>query len=101
MPQYRSLVGGYFATPDKDRLLPASVRYNNPGAINGNAAWVREFPGFVATQAIGGSNPIAIMATPQQGGAPWYELIQWYEENGQRNVNQIITHYGGGQDYSK
>ena len=101
MPNYRSLVpGGYFSSPAAVGKVNASVWANNPGAINGNAAWVKAAPGFVTTVVIGGGNPIAVFETPEQGVALWYDLMVRYQAMGNKTLQQIVNHYGGGQDYS-
>lgn len=97
--RYRSLIGGYFSNPDTNSRH-WSIRSNNPGAINGNAQWVKDFPGFVKTNVIGGGNPIAIMESPEQGVALWWTLLKRYRAAGAKTVTQVITRYGGGQDYS-
>ena len=101
MANYRSLVpGGYFSSPDQAGKVNASIWSNNPGAINGNARWVQESPGFVKTITIGGGNPIAVFETPEQGVALWLNLLKRYRANGYKTVQGIVNHYGGGQDYS-
>lgn len=100
MPNYRSLIGGYFSSPDQAGKVNASIWSNNPGAINGNAAWVQQSPGFVKTEGIGGGNPIAVFETPEQGVALWVNLLRRYRDGGYKTVQQIVNHYGGGQDYS-
>lgn len=97
MPNYRSLVGGFFSDT-KNASYPAAIRYNNPGAINGNAAWVKAYPGFVGTVTIGGGNPIAIMETPEQGVALWWQLLNNYRAAGAKTIKDIIWKYGGGQE---
>lgn len=82
-----------------DSKLPASIKYNNPGAINA-VAWVKAYPGYTGVQVIGGGNPIAIFATPEQGVALYWELLNRYRKAGAKTVDQIITRYGGGQNYS-
>lgn len=101
MPNYRSLIGGYYSSPSDIGKVNASIWSNNPGAINGNAKWVQEFPGFVRTSVIGGGNPIAIMETPEQGVALWYMLMVRYRALGATNLTDIVNTYGGGQDYSE
>lgn len=102
MANYRSLVGGYFANPDASTstALKPAIRFNNPGAINGNTAWVQAYQGFVQTVVIGGGNPIAVFESPEQGVALWYELMKKYRTAGAKTVKQIITRYGGGQNYA-
>lgn len=100
MPNYRSLIGGPFSSPAEINKVPASVWSNNPGAINGNAHWVQAYPGFVKTVVIGGGNPIAVMETPEQGVALYYQLLVNYRGLGKRTIKDIVNFYGGGQDYS-
>lgn len=76
---------------------PPSIRYNNPGAINGNASWVKAFPGFQSTTIIAGNNPIARMDTVEHGIGLWWELLRHYRAAGVKTVRQIIVRYGGGQ----
>lgn len=102
MPNYRSLVpGGFFSSPDHRGEVNPSIWSNNPGAINGDAAWVKKEPGFVTTVRIGGGNPIAVFETPEEGVALWYKLIQRYRANGIKTLQGIVNRYGGGQDYSE
>jgi uncharacterized protein (TIGR02594 family) len=102
MPNYRSLVpGGFYSSPDKKGQVPASIWSNNPGAINGDAAWVKAQPGFVTTVRIGGGNPIAVFETPEQGVATWYNLILRYRNAGVTTLQGVVNRYGGGQDYSQ
>lgn len=97
-PNYRSLIGGFFAKPD-DRTLPVSIRSNNPGAING-AAWERSEPGYVTEIKYDGKNNTTIFETPEQGIAVYWKLLQKYRSGGADTVGEIIHKYGGGQDYS-
>jgi len=99
MANYRSLVGGYFSSTPYDKSIPASIRTNNPGAING-ASWIAAMPGFVTTSNLDGKNHASIFETPEQGVAVWLELMRKYRANSATTVEQIITRYGGGQDYS-
>jgi hypothetical protein len=102
MTTYRSLVpGGFFSSPADTGKVPASIWSNNPGAINGNAQWVQDSPGFVKTVVIGGGNPIAVFETPEQGVALWFNLMKRYQAGGYKTLQEIINHYGGGQDYSE
>lgn len=94
--EYKSLIGGFFSTPT-DTAHPPAIRFNNPGAINGNAEWVKAFPGFVRTHVIGGGNPIAIMYTPEQGVALFWTLLKRYRASGAKTIKQVIIKYGGGQ----
>lgn len=99
--KYRSLVpGGFFSDTTNANYKP-SIRFNNPGAINGNAAWVKAYPGFVKTVVIGGGNPIAVFETPEQGVALWWQLLSNYRSAGAKTVRQVINRYGGGQNYSQ
>lgn len=95
---YRSLVGGFFGSPSQTDL-PASIRFNNPGAVNA-VAWNKALPGFAGSQIIGGGNEIAIYYTPEQGTAMWWELMRRYGNSGATTVGAIIDKYGGGQNYS-
>lgn len=95
---YRSLIGGYFASPSQTDL-PASIRYNNPGAVNA-VAWNKALPGYAGNQNLDGTNTIAIYYTPEQGVAMWWELMRRYANAGATTVGAIIDKYGGGQNYS-
>ena len=102
MVNYRSLVpGGFYSSPDHRGEVNPSIWSNNPGAINGDAAWVKGEPGFVTTVRIGGGNPIAVFETPEHGVALWYKLILRYRAAGVKTLQGIVNRYGGGQDYSQ
>lgn len=102
IPNYRSLVpGGYFSSPAQKGQVNPSIWSNNIGAINGNAQWVQNSPGFVTTVVIGGGNPIAVFETPEQGVALWWNLLKRYRAAGVTTVQGIVNRYGGGQDYSE
>lgn len=95
-PNYRSLVpGGYFSSDWSNKSVPVSIRYNNPGAINGDPAWVKAWPGFVGTTETTKGNPTALFETPEQGVACWYELMRKYASGGHDTVHKIIVRYGG------
>lgn len=83
---------------------PTSIRSNNPGALNA-APWVREYPGFtheeVTSHSGSSANNTAFFDTPEHGVAAWWELMHRYATAGATTVRQIITKYGGGQDYSE
>lgn len=107
MPNYRSLTNGPFSSPDHMHDgTPASVWSNNPGAINGAGKdgtpvhWVQKYPGFVQVIFIGGHNPIAVMETPEQGVALYYQLLVNYRGLGKTTIKSIVNFYGGGQNYS-
>lgn len=103
-PNYRSLVGGFFSSDPFNTQVNTSIRTNNPGAINDSAAWVKAYPGYVGGKvtSMSGSSPnsTAIFETPEQGVALYYELLKRYRAAGAKTVEQIITKYGGGQNYS-
>lgn len=100
MPNYRSLLpGGFFSSDPFDRTIPVSIRCNNPGAING-APWERRYPGYVDTVETTPGNRTTIFETPEHGVAVWWELLRRYREAGATTITQIITRYGGGQNYS-
>jgi hypothetical protein len=96
MTQYRSLIGGFYSTPDR-RDYPVSIRANNPGAVNG-AAWERSEPGYVTEIKYDGKNNTTIFETPEHGTAVYYKLLQKYRSSGAKTVKDIIWKYGGGQD---
>jgi hypothetical protein len=99
-PNYRSLVpGGFYSSTPFDRKMHVSVRCNNPGAING-APWERTYPGYVDTVETTPGNKTTIFEAPEFGIAVWWELLRRYKNAGATTVGQIITKYGGGQDYS-
>ena len=100
MPNYRSLIGGFFSgTPMDKSSGPVTIRMNNPGAING-APWERTYPGYVDTVETTPGNKTTIFEAPEFGVAVWWELLRRYKNAGATTVGQIITKYGGGQDYS-
>ncbi len=78
---------------------PVSIRYNNPGALN-TVTWVRAMPGYVGEQTTTPGNSTARFDTMEHGVAVWKELLRRYAEKGARTIANIITTYGGGQDYS-
>jgi len=99
---YRSLVGGYFSKTPGDLSMKRSIRTNNPLALN-ISPWQKSFPGYVGyTQADNSpnANKTTIYETPENGFAAWYELMRRYADGGHDTVGEIITRYGGGQDYS-
>lgn len=83
VPNYRSLVGGFFWDGTKidadGKKVPVSVRANNPGAVNG-AKWERELPGYVAEIKYDGINPTTIFETPEHGVAVYWELLRLYRD---------------------
>lgn len=98
--KYRSLVkDGFFSSNPFDRSVPASIRCNNPGAING-AAWEKTYPGYVDTVETTPGNKTTIFEAPEFGVAVWWELLRRYAARGIDTVGGIINQYGGGQDYS-
>lgn len=100
MPNYRSLIaGGFFSADPYNKVVPTSIRCNNPGAING-ATWETLLPGFVATVETTPGNKTTIFESPEQGVAAWFELLRRYHAVGADTVEAIIRRYGGGQDYS-
>lgn len=100
MPNYRSLIGGYFSSTPGDKTSgPVSIRYNNAGAVNG-AAWERTYPGYVGEVETTPGNRSTIFETPEQGIAVWWDLMRRYRASGVITVGGIINRYGGGQDYS-
>lgn len=99
IPQYRSLVGGFFSHDPFDKTMPVSIRMNNPGAING-ASWERTFPGYVDTIETTPGNKSTIFETPENGVAAWVELMRRYRKMNVVTIGDIINRYGGGQDYS-
>jgi hypothetical protein len=98
--RYRALVtGGYYSANPFDRTSPVSIRCNNPGAVNG-AAWERQYPGYVDTVETSPGNKTTIFEAPEYGVAVWWELLRRYAVRDITTIAQIITQYGGGQDYS-
>lgn len=97
---YRSLVpGGFFSHTPYDRSMKTSIRTNNPGAING-AEWEKQMPGYVTTDLTTPGNRTTIFLAPEYGIATYWELLRRYRAEGDDTVSEIITRYGGGQDYS-
>ena len=96
---YHSLCGGYFCATPFDKSIPTSIRSNNPGAING-ATWERNYPGYVTEVETTPGNKTTIFEAPEYGVAAWWHLLRNYNLGGASTVEQIITRYGGGQDYS-
>src|SRR5262249_7662733 len=99
MPNYRSLVGGYYSSTPYDRAMKVSIRTNNPGAVNGSA-WEKSMPGYVTTDETTPANHTTIFETPEQGVAVWWTLLRRYREAGVVKIGDIIRRYGGGQDFS-
>jgi hypothetical protein len=100
MPNYRSLIGGFFSSTPMDKSTgPVSIRCNNPGAING-ASWENTYPGYVDTVLTTTGNKSTIFEAPEYGVGAWWELLRHYRAKGATTVEGIITTYGGGQDYS-
>jgi uncharacterized protein (TIGR02594 family) len=92
--------GGFFCLGPTDKTgAPVSIRFNNPGAVNG-ASWERTYPGYVAEQETTPGNRSTIFETPEQGVAVWWDLMRRYRTSGIITVAGIINRYGGGQDYS-
>jgi hypothetical protein len=100
MPNYRSLIGGFFSSTPMDKSTgPVSIRCNNPGAING-ASWEQSYPGYVDTVLTTPGNRSTIFEAPEYGMGAWWDLLRRYRAAGATTVEGIITRYGGGQDYS-
>lgn len=102
--QFKALVaGGYFSSAPFDKSIPASIRTNNPGALN-VASWIKSAPGYVGdkvTSMSGAeSNSTVIFSAPEYGVAAWFTLLQKYRAAGAVTLSAIINRYGGGQDYS-
>jgi uncharacterized protein (TIGR02594 family) len=98
---YRSLAGGFFSsTPMNKNTGPVSIRFNNPGAVNG-ASWERSYPGYIGEVETTPGNRSTIFETPENGVAVWWELMRKYRSANAITVSQIINRYGGsGQDYT-
>jgi hypothetical protein len=80
-------------------MLPVSIRFNNPGALN-TATWIKALPGYIDAAETTPGNHTARFDTPEQGVAAWWELLRRYRMRGSATVGSILTAYGGGQDYS-
>lgn len=95
--------GGYFCSTPFDKSIPASIRTNNPGALN-IAPWVKDFPGYVGDKvtSMSGASPnsTVIFSAPEYGVAAWYKLLEKYQAAGATTVGAVINRYGGGQDYA-
>lgn len=103
-PEFSAMVaGGYFSSAPFDKSIPASIRTNNPGALN-VAPWIRTAPGYVGDKVTSMSgaeaNSTVIFSTPEYGVAAWFTLLQKYRAAGATTLGAIINRYGGGQDYS-
>lgn len=100
MPNYRSLVGGFYSNDPHTRFdangkkRPVSIRDNNPGAVNG-AGWERSYPGYVMEIETTPGNHTTVFETPEHGIAAWWELMSRYRAAGAITVSQIIMRYGG------
>ncbi|MDA9432177.1 hypothetical protein [Bradyrhizobium sp. CCBAU 51627] len=100
MPNYRSLVGGFFSSTPMDKTTgPVTIRMNNPGAING-APWEKTYPGYVDTVETTPGNRSTIFEAPEFGIGAWWDLMRRYRAANVITVGGIINRYGGGQDYS-
>lgn len=100
MPNYRSLIGGFFSSTPLDKSTgPVTIRTNNPGAING-ASWETTYPGYVDTVLTTPGNHSTIFEAPEYGVGAWWDLLRQYRAGGATTVGAIITRYGGQQDYS-
>lgn len=100
MPNYRSLVGGFFSSTPMDKSTgPVTIRMNNPGAING-APWEKTYPGYVDTVETTPGNRSTIFEAPEYGIGAWWDLMRRYRAANVTTVGGIINRYGGGQDYS-
>lgn len=102
--EFRALVlGGFFSSSPFDKSIPASIRTNNPGALN-IADWIKHAPGYVGDKvtSMSGASPnsTVIFSAPEYGVAAWLNLLQKYHAAGAVTLSAIITRYGGGQDYS-
>lgn len=96
---YGSLIGGFYSADPYDKKVPTSVRTNNPGALNTSKA-VAAMPGYAGASETSPGNKTAIFYTPEQGSAAYWDLLKRYRAAGAKTVSQIISRYGGGQDYS-
>ena len=101
---FESLVaGGHFSATPFDKSIPASIRTNNPGALN-VAPWIKSAPGYVSDMVTSMSganaNSTVIFSAPEYGVSAWLTLLQKYRVAGATTVSAIINRYGGGQDYS-
>jgi hypothetical protein len=100
MPNYRSLIGGFFSSTPMDKSTGSvTMRMNNPGAING-APWEKTYPGYVDTIETTPGNRSTIFEAPEYGVGAWWDLLRRYKAGNASTVGGIINRYGGGQDYS-
>ena len=103
MPKFTSLVpGGFYSSDPSASGIPRTIRCNNPWALN-ISSWQQTFPGYAGyttPDASANANKTTIYETPEQGVAAGWDLLRRYNAGGHRTVEQIITRYGGGQDYS-
>lgn len=98
---FGSLVpGGFYSGDPYNKSVPTSIRCNNPGALN-TAKWVTELSGYVGAYETTRGNKTAIFRTPEQGVVAWWTLLKRYRDAGANTVREIISRYGGGQDYSE
>lgn len=94
MTNFRSLIGGFYSSNIDDKSVPVSIRFNNPGAVNG-AAWERSYPGYLREIETTPGNRSTVFETPEHGVAVWYELMKKYRAAGATTVRDIIVRYGG------
>lgn len=74
------------------KLDPASIRYNNPGAMYFGPS-ARKF-GSSAKSIIGGGHEIAVFDTPMQGAAAQFDLLDRGYTG--KTLRQAITRWSGG-----
>lgn len=104
---FRSLVGGYYSADPDNLGVRRSIRTNNPGAINANASWQEEFPGFVGEtppDSSANKNRTAIYVTPEHGVAAWFYLLTKVYGFGaaqQLNLEDLARKYAGGTGFKK
>jgi hypothetical protein len=98
--QYHAIVqGGFFSADPYDKKVPTSIRCNNPGALN-TSKNVAAIPGYNTAYETSAGNRTAIFWAPEYGVLAYWDLLKRYRASGAKTVHQIISKYGGGQDYS-
>lgn len=81
-------------------MIPVSIRWNNPGAIN-RASWLEQMPGYLSSAETTPGNNTARFDTPEHGCAAYYRLLQLYADAGANTPRTIVIRYGGSAQRTK